>query len=274
MLKENHHMFMDTEDLKENYIVSSLVRGLKILSTFSVKQPSLKVSEIAELANLDQATVFRFVYTLERLGYLIREEDTKRYHQGVRMLTLCLPARESITVREVALPYMNDFSKLANETVKLGILDGIDVVMVAVVEIPDKLVYRTPIGHRSPVHCTALGKVLLAYQPVETWDSYISQIDFSARTEKTITEPQKYRECLIETRNQGYALQDGEQILGLSSISAPIFDSNGKVVAGLNVSGLSIHFLEQGKPDFLIDELVKCATKISTKLGYSPELLE
>lgn len=274
MLKENHQMFVDKEDIKENYIVSSLVRGLKILSTFTVKQPSLKVSEIAELANLDQATVFRFVYTLERLGYLVREEDTKRYHQGVRMLTLCLPARESITVRDVALPYMNELSKFTNETVKLGILDNIDVVMVAVVEIPDKLVYRTPIGHRSPVHCTALGKVLLAFQPMETWDTMISQIDFSPRTEKTIVDPQKFRECLLETRNQGYALQDGEQILGLSSLAAPIFDSSGKIVAGLNVSGLSIHFLEQGKPDFLIDELIKCATNISTKLGYSAELLE
>jgi IclR family pca regulon transcriptional regulator len=190
------------------------------------------------------------------------------------MLTLCLPARESITVRDVALPYMNELSKITNETVKLGILDNIDVVMVAVVEIPDKLVYRTPIGHRSPVHCTALGKVLLAFQPMETWDSMISQIDFSPRTEKTIDDPQKFRECVLETRNQGYALQDGEQILGLSSLAAPIFDSRGKIVAGLNVSGLSIHFLEQGKPDFLIDELIKCATNISTKLGYSAELLE
>lgn len=274
MLKENQHMFANTEDLKENYIVSSLVRGLKILSTFTVKQPALKVSEIAEQANLDQATVFRFVYTLERLGYLTREEDTKRYHQSVRMLTLCLPARESITVREVALPCMAEFSKLTNETVKLGILDGLEVVMVAVVEILDKLVYRTPIGHRSSVHCTALGKVLLAFQPIETWDALISQIEFTPRTENTIIDPQKYRECLLETRKQGYAIQDGEQILGLSSLAAPIYDSSGNVIAGINVSGLSIQILKQGKPDLLIDELVKCAMNISEKLGYSPKLFE
>ncbi|MBN1535364.1 MAG: IclR family transcriptional regulator [Anaerolineales bacterium] len=274
MIKENQHMFTDKEDIKENYIVSSLVRGLKILSTFTVKRPALKVSEIAELAELDQATVFRFVYTLERLGYLVREEDTKRYRQGVRMLTLSLPAREGITVREVALQYMAELSKKTNETVKLSILDRTDVVMVAVVEVPDKLVYRTPIGHRSPVYCTAAGKAILAFQPVETWDAVIPLIDFTPRTEFTITDPQKFRECLMETREQGYATQDGEQILGLSALAAPIFDNNGKVAGGINISGLTIHFLEQGKPKGLIDELVNCAKTISEKLGYAPELFE
>ncbi len=274
MIKENNQMFPGTEDLKENYIVSSLVRGLKILSTFTVKRPALKVSEIAELANLDQATVFRFVYTLEHLGYLIRDEETKRYHQGVRMLSLSLPAREGIVVNEVALPSMVELSKHINETVKLAILDGLEVVMVGVVEIQDKLVYRTPIGHRLPIHCTALGKVLMAFQPVETWDSLISQIEFIQRTDKTIIDPQKFRECLVETREQGYAIQDGEQILGLSSLAAPIFDSYGKIVAGINVSGLLFQILGQDKLNNIINELINTAKVISAKLGYVPEQFE
>ncbi len=97
-------MAYEADEVKENYIVSSLVRGLKILSAFTVKKPALKVSEIAEMTKLDQATVFRFIYTLEHLGYLIRDEDTKRYHQSVRMLTLALPAREGIPVRESPYP--------------------------------------------------------------------------------------------------------------------------------------------------------------------------
>ncbi len=271
MIKENQ-MFPDTEDIKENYIVSSLVRGLKILSTFTVKRPALKVSEISELANLDQATVFRFVYTLERLGYLVRDEDTKRYHQGVRMLTLSLPAREGIAVRELALPAMFELSKLTNETVKLGILDGVEVVTVAVAEILEKLIYRTPIGHRSPTYCTALGKVLLAFQPIETWDTLISHIDFIPKTDKTIVDPQQFREKLMEIRKQGYAIQDGELLLGLSSIAAPIFDHGGRVTAAINISGLSMLIFEAGKPDFLIDELRKSAMIVSVKLGYYPEL--
>ena len=98
-------------DVKEEYIVSSLVRGLQILSTFTSEKPSLKVSEIAEINGLDQATAFRFVYTLEKLGYLVRDEETKRYRQSVRMLTIGLPARNGLTVRHVALPMITKLSK-------------------------------------------------------------------------------------------------------------------------------------------------------------------
>jgi len=264
-------MAYETEEVKENYIVSSLVRGLKILSAFTVKKPALKVSEIAEMTKLDQATVFRFIYTLEHLGYLVRDEDTKRYHQSVRMLTLGLPAREGIPVRELALSSMNELSKKINESVKLGILDGVDLITVGVVEILDKLSYRTPIGHRAPAYCTALGKVLLAYLPLDRWDRMISMIDFVPRTENTITDPSKFREALMQIRRQGFARQDGELILGLGSIAAPIFEHSGEVTAAVNISGLSTEILHEAKADILISELMLCARDISAKLGYIPE---
>lgn len=264
-------MAIAIDDLKENYIVSSLVRGLKILSTFTIRTPSLKVSEIAEMTGLDQATVFRFVYTLEYLGYLVRDEETKRYHQSVRMLSLSLPAREGIAVREVALPVMFELSEKINETVKLAVLDGVEIVMVALAEVMDKLVYRTPIGHRSASYCTAQGKALLANQPMENWDRLISMIDFVPRTENTIVDPQKFRQELLKVRNQGYSVQDGELIMGLGSLAAPVFDHGGKVVGAINISGLSIQILHEEKVDYYIDELVKSARTISIKLGYTPD---
>jgi IclR family pca regulon transcriptional regulator len=264
-------MAIAIDDLKENYIVSSLVRGLKILSTFTVKTPSLKVSEIAEMTGLDQATVFRFVYTLEYLGYLVRDEETKRYRQSVRMLSLSLPAREGIAVREVALPVMFELSEKISETVKLAVLDGVEIVMVALAEVMDKLVYRTPIGHRSASYCTAQGKALLAYQPIEDWDRLISMIDFVPRTENTIVDPQKFRQELLKVRQQGYAIQDGEMLLGLGSLAAPVFDHAGKVVAAINISGLSIQILHEEKVGNIIEELVNSARTISIKLGYIQE---
>jgi len=267
-------MAIDPEDLKENYIVSSLVRGLKILSTFTVKNPSLKVSEIAEMTGLDQATVFRFVYTLEYLGYLVREDETKRYHQSVRMLSLSLPARSGVAVREAALPSMADLSKKINESVKLAVLDGLECVMVAVVEILDKLNYPTPIGYRSPAYCTAQGKVLLAYQPVDDWDRLIARIEFLPRTENTIVDPGIFREELLQVRRQGYSIQDAELTMGLSSVAAPVFDHVGHVAGAINISGMSIQILNEEKIDIYIDELLKTARTVSTRLGYLPAMSE
>jgi IclR family pca regulon transcriptional regulator len=262
----------ETTDVKENYIVSSLVRGLKILSTFTVRKPALKVSEIAEMTGFDQATVYRFVYTLEKLGYLVREDETKRYHQSIKMLTISLPAREGIPVREIALPIMDDLSNLVNETVTLDILDGVDVVTIAVAEIVNKVFYRSRLGQHSPSYCTSRGKVLLAYQPIETWERLIDKIEFVAHTDRTIVDLGLFREELMRTRQQGYAIEDGELIVGLSSIAAPVFDHHGFVAAAINLSGLSMQILHTEKTEYYIGELLKSARAISVKMGYLPDL--
>lgn len=255
-------------DVKEEYIVSSLVRGLQILSTFTTESPSLKVAEIAEINGLDQATVFRFVYTLEKLGYLVRDEETKRYRQGVRMLTLGLPARDGIAVRHIALPLMMELSKMVSETVRLAVLDKVDTVTIAVAEIPDRIYFRTRIGERSPTHGTALGKVLLAYQPIDTWDRIISKLEFTPYTEQTIIDPVLFRKELLKIRQQGYATQDGELIAGLGSVAAPIFDYSNEITAAIDLSGLSLQIFDKSKNGFFIDEIVKCARRISEEMGH------
>jgi DNA-binding IclR family transcriptional regulator len=258
-------------DVKEEYIVSSLVRGLQILSTFTTEKPALKVSDIAEINGFDQATVFRFVYTLEKLGYLVRDEETKKYRLSVKMLTLSLPARTGLAVRNAALPLMSELSKKVSETVRLAILDKLEIVNIATNEFPDRLYFRTRIGDRSPVFGTALGKVLLAYQPIETWKQLISQIKFIPHTEQTIVDPELFREELLKIRQQGYAIQDGELVEGICSIAAPIFDHDNEITAAIDISGLSTQIFNQNQINFYIDETVKCAQKISEELGLNRE---
>ena len=144
--------------------------------------------------------------------------------------------------------------------------------MIAVKEVFDKMVHRTPIGNRSPGYCTALGKVLLAYQPLKEWDRLIGEIDFIPRTEKTIVDPEKFREELLRIRINGYTCQDGEYIPGLGSIAAPIFDHSGQIVAAINVSGLSVQIVEGEKLAPLLAELQKTSQEISARLGYDPAL--
>ena len=260
----------ENEDVKEDYIVSSLVRGLKILSTFTVAQPALKVTEIAEITGIDQATVYRFVYTLEKLGYLVREKDTKRYRQGVKMLTISLPARAGIAVREAGLPVMTDLMQQLNETIRLNVLDDVDIVTVAILQVMEKLVYPTPIGHRVPAYCTAAGKVLLAFQPAAALEKLIAKIDFFPRTDQTITDPQVFREELNQIRRQGYGIQDGELVVGYASIAAPIFGHDKLIAGAMSISGLSIEVLNKDRIDYFIAELIKSCMNVSAKLGFVP----
>ncbi len=257
-------------EVNENYIVSSLVRGFQILSAFTPNRPFLRVSEIAEMTGLDQATVYRFVYTLEKLGYLVRNEDTKRYHQSVRMLTLGLPARLGVPVREIAIPTMFELCNKIREIVNLCVLDDLDAVTIATAEIQERFVFAAAIGHRSPGFCTAAGRVMLAYKPIETWDRLISRMELTPYTKKTIVDPARLREELAKARKQGYAIQEGELVENVGSIAARIFDSKGEATAAVEVTSYSEQIIQNAeKRDAVISGLLGIAETISYRLGHN-----
>jgi IclR family transcriptional regulator, pca regulon regulatory protein len=264
---------MDTQSkkIKENYFTNTLSRGLQVLSAFTPQKPSLSISEITELTGLPQSTTFRLVYTLENLGYLIRDQETRKYRHSSRMLAIGLATLESLDIREVALPYMQALSHSIDETVKLGILDGVEVVILASVVAPDKLSMPTPIGHRWPVYCSSLGKVLLAYQPPDKRDKSIAAIEFKPRTARTIIDPVEFKDHLRLTQERGYSTVEEELIAGMGSIAAPIFDHNGDVIAAIDISTLRFGPDIHNNQHRLVQELINCAKQISKSLGYNKE---
>src|SRR5438105_3087099 len=262
-------MHLQSESDHVKYVNHSLVRGLKILSAFSPERPSMTVSELAVAVALPQSTVFRLVTTLEHLGYLVRDPETKRYRHSARMITLGLTALDSLDLRERALPYMQALSERTHETVKLAILDGVEIVFLASVVVREKLSMPTPAGHRLPAYCTALGKALLAFQPPEQWDALLAMIDFQPRTPRTITDPARFKAELLRTRERGYALGNQEMIAGESSIAAPLRDRQGLAVAAVNVSTLRFDLKKTSPTDRLIQQTVDCAMQISQELGHS-----
>ncbi len=255
-------------NVNDNYIVSSVVRGFKILSTFTVNRPALKVTEIAYITGLDQATVFRFVYTMEKLGYLVRDEETKRYRQSIRLRTLSLPAMHGIVVRDAAIPTIEFLTKQVNEAIKLAVLDGVDIIILGFTEVIGKLDHHTHIGTRLPAYCTALGKAILAFQPADVMDALVSKIEFLPRTGRTITSPDLFKEELLKIRPRGYATEDGELIAGLGALAAPIFDQNRDVVASISISGIASQVLHGDGTDNYVSELLVNSEMISSKMGY------
>lgn len=251
------------------YVNNSLVRGLNILAAFTPGQPSMTVSELAAALALPQSTVFRLVTTLEHLGYLVRDEETKKYRHSARMIALGLAALDSRDLRERALPHMRALSERVQETVKLAVLDGTDIVFLASVVAPGKPAVQTPVGHRMPAYCTALGKALLAFLPPEQLDALMPLIDFTPRTPRTITDPARLRAELARTRARGFASTDQEMIAGQSSIAAPVRDQHGDVVAAVNVSTLRFDLRHNTLADRLSAATIACAAAISAELGYA-----
>jgi IclR family pca regulon transcriptional regulator len=258
----------DQKDLKENYFINSLARGMQVLSVFTPDRPNLSVTEISNITEMPQSTIFRLVYTLEHLGYLVRDDATRRYEQSVAMLSIGLAVRENLNIRTIAQPFVQALSEATNESAKIAILQGTEIMLVIVVEAANKLTLRTPIGHRSPAYCTALGKVLLAYQPKAVRDEIADSIEFVAHTDRTIRNKAELITALDSIQTQGYTHMEEEFVLGMNSIAAPIFDDAGQAVAAVNVSALLTAHMVPEKETQLIEAVVDCAAQISTALGY------
>jgi IclR family KDG regulon transcriptional repressor len=153
---------------------------------------------------------------------------------GLRMVELGLGALRRLDVRRAALPYMHKLVDDFQEICTLGVFDRGQVLYVEVVHSNHSLTIAARVGRHLPAHCTASGKVLLAFLPPEVAESVLSA-PLAVYTEKTITSPDRLREELKVIRQRGYAIADEEFEVGIWAISAPIRDIDRNVVAAMSI---------------------------------------
>ena len=152
---------MATGKVDSRYYIEALGRGLRILEAFSEQSPSLSLTEIASTVGLDKSTVFRSVYTLESLGYLERDPETKRYRPGLKVLRLGFAVLNNLEMAQIAQPYLKALSGKCGETTNMTIRDGKEIVYVVRNKTQQVVSVNLQLGSRLPVYCTALGKTQL-----------------------------------------------------------------------------------------------------------------
>src|SRR3954449_10493132 len=163
----------------------SLERGLAVLALFKAGQPLMGVSEIGRALDLSRSTAHRYVSTLAALGYLRQDRETKRYRLGPRVLDLGFSAINSMDVREISAPHLQQLSDETGHTVNMAILDGTDVVYIERCRSArpgqSEIDLNLHVGSRLPAYCTAMGKAILAYLPDERLDALLAQIELAPR---------------------------------------------------------------------------------------------
>lgn len=218
----------------QSYNVRAVERAVQILSAFEGEHAEQGISEIAQTTGLPKATTHRIMMTLYNSGFLERTADGEKFRLGLRMLGLGLGALRHLDVRRAAQPYMQRLVDQFHEICTLGIFDRGQVLYVEVVHSNHSLTIAARVGRRLPAHCTASGKVLLAFLPPEVTEPILSA-PLPGYTEKTITSPDRLREELKIVRQRGYAVADEELEVGVWAISAPIRDINRNVVAAMSI---------------------------------------
>jgi IclR family KDG regulon transcriptional repressor len=245
--------------------LSSVANAIQLLKTFSDEDSELGISALAERMGLAKSTVHRLTSTLVEAGMLEQNKLTGKYRLGLAMFELGSLVRRKIDISFEAKPWLMTLREQTGETVDLSILDHGGVVCINFLESQKVNRISSGIGLRKPVHCTAEGKALIAFQPPLAIERIIAA-GLERRTPRTIIEPAALQDELSKVRALGYATDDEEYELGVRSIAAPIRDDSGNSVAAVGVTGPS-HRLSKNRLLDLERYVDGAATAISLRLG-------
>ena len=245
--------------------LSSVANAILLMKTFSDEQSELGISALAERLGLAKSTVHRLASTLVEAGMLEQNRETGKYRLGLAVFELGSLVRRKIDMSFEAKPWLMTLREQTGETVNLSILDHGGVVCVNFLESKKVNRISSGIGLRKPVHCTAEGKALIAFQSAAAIQTVIDA-KLEKRTLRTVASPVALKEEFAVIRARGYATDDEEYELGVRGIAAPIRDDSGVPIAAVGVTGPTQR-LTKSRLLSLVRHVNAAAKAISVRLG-------
>jgi DNA-binding IclR family transcriptional regulator len=244
--------------------VQSVERTLDIVEALSSNKDGIGVTELSKALNLHKSTVHRLLTTLMVRKYVEQDSETGKYRLSVKLFELGNAVLSKLNMRTHAIPYLRELRERCGETVQLSIVDQDEVLFIDVLESSEKIGVKAKIGERSPLYCTAPGKVWLAFLPDERVFEIFKNVEFKAFTSKTLTSLDQLRAQLRAIREKGWAVDDGEHEDALRCVSAPIRNYRGRVIACISISVPSSRVAGER-----LEELGKMVKEAADKISYS-----
>ena len=247
--------------------MNPLSKTFQVLETIIYHQAGgLSYTEVVNQTGLPKASVHRTLKDLMELGYLIHNKETKKYFGSFRLAALGAEITANFSLRDHMRPYLMELHHQTGHTINLGIKNGPFGVFLDKIESTDYgIKLFSEIGKNFPLHCTGLGKVLLAYSPETEIRAALSR-PMEAYTEKTITDAKRLLKELESIRTCGYALDNQEITRGIFCIAAPIFGIDNKLVCAVSITFPS-YVTEDRSVEAEIELIKKQAALISGALG-------
>ncbi|PLR82107.1 IclR family transcriptional regulator [Bacillus canaveralius] len=251
---------------REN-MVKSVSRALDIVTLVSSKKGGLGVTEIAKQIDINKSSVYRILSTLVQYGYVEQDSETGRYKLGYKFLEVSSKLLESIDLRAEAKPYLQELETDTNEVIHLVVYDQGEVVYIEKLEGNETLRMHSKVGKRAPMHCTSVGKAILAHLPSNVVIDILNRKGMPAHTNKTITDKEPFLKELVEVKQNGYALDLEENEYGITCIAVPIFDHLGRVIAAVSISGPTMRMADERLEELKV-RMLETGRRISARLGF------
>ena len=242
--------------------VEKALRVLELLSTYSAP---VRLAELSRELGMNKSTTYRMLEKMGQLGYVRQDEVNGRYMMTTRMWEVGVRAFQRLDIRALGRPYLQQIERKVHETAVLAILDGHDVVIVEKCESSQAVQTLSPLGSRTPLHCSSLGKAFLMTDP-EGFTKWVKR-PLQSFTEHTITTIRDLRKEIMQARQEHVAVACNEYSEGVSGVSAPVLGVDAKPLAVIGVTLPSIRaessHLEQAK--IVVREK---AAEFSRSMGY------
>jgi len=234
-----------------------------------IAQKPARVVDVTRDLNLPWATVHRTITQLERAQFLRRDDRTSRYEIGPRLWHIGSAYLANNATLKSALAYLSQARNIKNVAVQVVERMGNHSVVIHAEQRQTDEITKASYGYHFPLHCGSKGWVLLAYESDAFIDAYLAR-DLERMTAHTITDPDRIRKELEAVRHNGYAITESDVQLFTGSISAPIFDDEGRIAASICFVYLKKVAADEERIDALIQELLQMANSVSFDLGWNP----
>jgi IclR family transcriptional regulator, KDG regulon repressor len=245
--------------------LSSVANAIRLVKAFSDNEYEIGISSLAQRLGLAKSTVHRLATTLIEAGMLEQNPETGKYRLGLMVFELGALVRRKMDVYNEAKPWLYALRDQTGETVHLAVPARQGIVYINFMESQKAIRMSSGIGQRKPLHCTAEGKAILAFQAPEIVERIIAA-GLEQFTPKTITDIGALRDELAVVRARGYAVDDEEYELGMRCLAAPVRDDSGNLAAAVGIAGpvqrLTKKMLLSHAPT-----LVNAVAAISQRLG-------
>ena len=254
-------------------VVQSVARALEIMQYIGKLGGPVSLTQLGRDMGISLSTLHGILVTLKNYDFIRQDPETDKYFLGFSLVQLGNKVPESFDSKRVILHHMKELSEFYEETVHLAVLSHVEAFYLDKVE--GRRTYRltSRVGERRPLHCCAIGKAMLAYQPPDVYAEILAAMELTQATPNSITSKDVFSKQMDQVRAQGYALDNEETEIGLCGVGAPLWNHTGKVIAAISVALPAYRYNQHGG-DEMGKHVREIAGRISSQLGYAEVLFD
>lgn len=251
------------------YQIKVLDKSLDVLESFYKKDSPLTITELSEILKTYSSTIHRILETLKYRGYIEQDPVLKKYYLGLKIVELGKHKTNKLDLAKISYRFLKEIVDQFDENAYLSVYSDEKVFYLEKVESTHRVTMSTHIGTTAPLHCTALGKILLTSFSKEEINKILSINKLKRFTEKTITNKKLLRFEINKVREQGFAFDFGEHETDVFCIATGILNYQGKIIGAISVSLPYYRLDSKTKLNNIKEVVIQKGKEISVQMGYN-----